>query len=134
MNSATLLLRRALRTNQADQVEGERETGEEAEEDGSAPGAIQALPSWGGQVKKGKRGKDKNKLGAVRQAASLLGAWQEAPLCKPSPWSGPSISLRPSPASKLGRGRRKEGWLRSLHSGLFTNRTVLLGHDTASSF
>lgn len=115
-------------------MEGEREKGEEAEEEWSAAGAVQALPSWGRQVKKGKEGNDKNKLGAVRQATLLLGAWQEAPLNKPSPWSGPSsTSLRPCPASKLGRGRRKEGWLRSLHFGLFTNSTILLGHDTVNS-
>lgn len=27
----------------------------------------------------------------------------------------------------------RTGWLKSLHSGLFTNSTVLLGHDRASS-
>lgn len=92
-------------------MEGEREKGEEAEEEWSAAGAVQALPSWGRQVKKGKEGNDKNKLGAVRQATLLLGAWQEAPLNKPSPWQGPPLPLSgPAlPASWGEEGGRRAG-------------------------
>lgn len=53
---------------------------------------------------------------------------------EPSSWSVPlSTSHSPCPASQLGRERRKESWLKPGHSGLFTNSTVLLGPDTASS-
>lgn len=90
--------------------------------------------SWGRQVKKGKGGNDKNKLGVSETGHFAAGCLAGGPPEKPSSWSGPSsTSLRPCPASKLGRRRRKEGWLRSLHFGLFTNSTILLGHDTVNS-
>lgn len=90
-------------------MERERGKGEGAEEEDSAPWAVWAVPTWGGQVKKGQQGNDRPKLGAGRQVTPLLGALNGGPLCEPAPRPEPSpTSLRPCPVSKLGRGRRKE--------------------------
>lgn len=111
-------------------MERERVMREEAREGGRASWAVQALPSWGGRVKKSKQGHDRNKLGAARQAASLLGASEEGPLSEPAPWSDPPPPLSgPALPASPGEEGGRTGWL----FGLFTNSIVLLGHDRASS-
>lgn len=42
-------------------VEGEREKGEDAEQGGGAPWAVQAPPCWGGWAKTDERGNDREK-------------------------------------------------------------------------
>lgn len=77
----------------------------------------------------GRRGMTVDQLGAVRGAASK------------SAWAGASQGLLrgqclllPLSASvgPAGWEREEEGGLKPGHSGLFTNSTVLRGHDTVS--
>lgn len=62
-------------------------------------------------MKQSKQGHDKNKLGTVRQAASLLGASGESPWSEPAPWSDPPppLSGPALPASPGEEGGRQAG-------------------------
>lgn len=81
-------------------------------------------------MKKGRRGNEgKNKLRAIRQAIQFCWMSCRWPHCiSRLPGEGPPPPLTALPANGEREVRGGLG-----HGGLFTNSTVLLGHDTASS-